>query len=223
MKTDFNSFVVFFLVTIFPISLHARTYQVEVLVFSNKNSIAFEEEFFSELESLPSFPINNPLKRPPDGLEEMGPNIFPVPYQVLANEQKKLNLESKFETNPDLKIIFSEGWNHGRPEGNEFEYVYLESEPIRIFSIENKLNFRDTAKLSKAFTSPTIAILQGLVGIRVSQLLYVDLDFVFGSVNGLVRMKESRKIKLNELNYFDHPLFGVLLMVSPVDQASDGD
>ena len=36
----------------------------------------------------------------------MGPNIFPVPYQVLANEQKKLNLESKFETNPDLKIIF---------------------------------------------------------------------------------------------------------------------
>ena len=61
------------------------------------------------------------------------------------------------------------------------------------------------------------------MGIRVSQLLYVDLDFVFGSVNGLVRMKESRKIKLNELNYFDHPLFGVLLMVSPVDQASDGD
>ena len=77
--------------------------------------------------------------------------------------------------------------------------------------------------MSKAFTSPTIAILQGIVGLRVSQLLYVDLDFVFGSVNGLVRMKESRKIKLNELNYFDHPSFGALLMVSPVDQASDGD
>ena len=57
----------------------------------------------------------------------------------------------------------------------------------------------------------------------MSQLLYVDLDFVFGSVNGLVRMKESRKIKLNELNYFDHPSFGALLMVSPVDQASGGD
>ena len=223
MKTAFNIFAMFFLVTIFPICLHARTYQVEVLIFSNKNSISFEEEVFSELESLPDFPIDNALKRPLDAREEMEPNLLPVPYQVLANEQKKLNLESKVETNPDLKIIFSEGWNHGRPEGNEFEYVYLESEPIGIFSTENKLNFQDTAKLSEAFSSPTIAILQGLVGIRVSQLLYVDVDFVFGSVNGLVRMKESRKIKLNELNYFDHPLFGVLLMVSPVDQASDGD
>ena len=64
MKTDFNFFLVFFLVTTFPISLHARTYQVEVLVFSNKNSVSLEEEFFSELESLPDFPTNNPLKRP---------------------------------------------------------------------------------------------------------------------------------------------------------------
>ena len=35
-------------------------------------------------------------------------------------------------------------------------------------------------------------------------------------------MKESRKIKLNELNYFDHPLFGALLMVSPVDHPDHG-
>ena len=30
-------------------------------------------------------------------------------------------------------------------------------------------------------------------------------------------MRESRKIKLNELNYFDHPLFGVILQVSRME------
>ena len=223
MKTEFNSFVIFLLVILFPVSLHARTYQVEVLVFSNENSISLEEEFFPELDALPYFPTNNLLERPLDDRVENRPNSFTLPYQMLATEQKKLNLESKVQTNPDLNIIFSEGWNHGRPEGNDFEYVYLESEPIGIFSTENKFNFQDTAKLSKAFSSPTIAVLQGLVGVRVSQLLYVHLDLVFGSADGLVRIKESRKVKLNELNYFDHPSFGALLMVSPVDQILDGD
>jgi len=223
MKIEFHSLLIFLLMILFSVSLHARTYQVEVLVFSNKNSTILEGEVFPELDSLPDFPSNNLLKGPVDGRLEAGPNLSPSPYQMLTDEEKKLNLESKVETNPDLNIIFSEGWNHGRPAGNDFEYVYLESEPIGIFSLENKFNFQEIAKLSKAFSSPTIAILQGLVGIRVSQLLHVHLDFVFAGVDGLVRMQESRKIKLNELNYFDHPSFGALLMVSPVDQVADGD
>ncbi|MCG8324602.1 MAG: peptidoglycan binding protein CsiV [Thiotrichales bacterium] len=28
------------------------------------------------------------------------------------------------------------------------------------------------------------------------------------------RIRESRKIKLNEVHYFDHPLFGALIQVS---------
>ena len=222
MKKEINVVMIFLLVTLFSASLHARTYQVELLIFSNTNSITLEEEFFPEVDALPDFPTHNSLKKPLHDRVENQADVFPVPYQMLADEQKKLNLESKVQTNPDLDIIFSEGWNHGRPEGNEFEYVYLESEPIDVFSIENKFSFQDTAKLSRAFSSPTITILQGLVGVRVSQLLYVHLDFVFGSPDGLVRIKESRKIKLNELNYFDHPAFGALLMVSPVDQALNG-
>jgi hypothetical protein len=38
-----------------------------------------------------------------------------------------------------------------------------------------------------------------------------------------VRMTQSRKIKLNELNYFDHPLFGVLLQVSRLQTDQDQD
>ena len=49
MKIEFHSLLIFLLMILFSVSLHARTYQVEVLVFSNKNSISFEEEFFRSL------------------------------------------------------------------------------------------------------------------------------------------------------------------------------
>ncbi len=32
------------------------------------------------------------------------------------------------------------------------------------------------------------------------------------------RLKQSQKIKLNEIRYFDHPGFGVILLVSPAEQ-----
>ena len=58
---------------------------------------------------------------------------------------------------------------------------------------------------------------EGLVGIKVSRLLRIDLDFVYNNAEEQVRLKESRNIKLEELNYFDHPLFGILVLVSPVE------
>ncbi len=36
------------------------------------------------------------------------------------------------------------------------------------------------------------------------------------------RLKESRRIKSKELHYFDHPLYGVLLLTTPLDVSSDG-
>jgi len=72
----------------------------------------------------------------------------------------------------------------------------------------------------------------GVVKIRSTRLLHVDVDLAYffqpvpetflltGMVEGTeeppryARITESRKIKLNEVHYFDHPLFGVLLQVS---------
>ncbi|MFQ5659210.1 MAG: CsiV family protein [Gammaproteobacteria bacterium] len=88
------------------------------------------------------------------------------------------------------------------------------------------------------YTAPEI-IFDGTVRLRSTKFLHVDIDCAYfprdfqqilaaqrhktdNSNNsdfinpdaGYVRLKESRKIKLNELYYFDHPLFGVLLQVS---------
>lgn len=76
--------------------------------------------------------------------------------------------------------------------------------------------------------------LDGLVRIRSTQFLHADVDMFYfpsplsesfirypvsdggaGSMRtDFAELKETRKMKLNELHYFDHPLFGVLLRVS---------
>ncbi|MEC9247520.1 MAG: CsiV family protein [Pseudomonadota bacterium] len=201
--------------------VESRSYQVEVVVFSNENPQVGEGEVWPDLNSLPDFEGSIPLKSQiqinDEGIEENSVDYVKLPYEV-----RHLNLESKFELSKELKIVLSEGWRQPKPEDNIFDYVYLHSGSVPAFSPDNQLSFRETAILTKSFSDLIVKKLQGVVGIRVSHLLYVDLDLIFSSEEGLVRLSESRKIKLKELNYFDHPLFGVLLMVSPIeDDGSD--
>ena len=201
--------------------VESRSYQVEVVVFSNENPQVGEGEVWADLNSLPDFEGSIPLKSQiqinDEGIEENSVDYVKLPYEV-----RHLNLESKFELSKELKIVLSEGWRQPKPEDNIFDYVYLHSGAVPAFSPDNQLSFRETAILTKSFSDLIVKKLQGVVGIRVSHLLYVDLDLIFSSREGLVRLSESRKIKLKELNYFDHPLFGVLLMVSPIeDDGSD--
>ena len=48
-------------------------------------------------------------------------------------------------------------------------------------------------------------------------LLFANLDIDF---KGL-RLKEKRRLKLNEKHYFDHPKFGILLQVSRLEEKTE--
>ncbi len=76
--------------------------------------------------------------------------------------------------------------------------------------------------------------LDGVVRIRSSQFLHADVDLFYfidavsesfiqanaGSEQAnqiaatFAELKETRRMKLNELHYFDHPVFGMLMRVS---------
>jgi hypothetical protein len=69
--------------------------------------------------------------------------------------------------------------------------------------------------------------LLGSVRLRAGRFLHADVDMAYfpaGPVTpeaappvGHVRLQESRRIRLNEVHYFDHPLFGVVMQVSRAD------
>lgn len=59
-------------------------------------------------------------------------------------------------------------------------------------------------------------LLDGFVRIQRGNYLHllVDLEYAPGSVT--YRLKEKRRLKLNEVHYLDHPKFGVIAKVSPL-------
>lgn len=70
---------------------------------------------------------------------------------------------------------------------------------------------------------------QGLVRARIARHLDVDVDFAWfppvrdhsrdraqGRTHG--RITQTRRIKLQQLHYFDHPAFGILLQASPLEK-----
>ena len=81
--------------------------------------------------------------------------------------------------------------------------------------------------------TPPVKVFDGIIRLRKSRFLHLDVDFAYfpdvleqpgpearegadGRVRlpaSYVRLTESRRIKPDELHYFDHPLFGVIIQV----------
>ena len=89
--------------------------------------------------------------------------------------------------------------------------------------------------------TPPIKIFDGTVKLRKSRFLHLDVDFAYfpetleqpdldipeqaarhGRLSAdYVRLTESRRIKPDDLNYFDHPLFGLVVQVSKIITADE--
>lgn len=58
---------------------------------------------------------------------------------------------------------------------------------------------------------------EGVIRLQRGQYLYVITDMEYRAPSGTHRLREKRRVLLNETHYFDHPAFGVLIRVSPVE------
>ena len=85
--------------------------------------------------------------------------------------------------------------------------------------------------------TPPVKVFDGTVRLRKSRFLHLDVDFAYfpdtlqqpdlempAQAAGhrrfpadYVRLRESRRIKPDDLNYFDHPLFGLVVEVSRIE------
>ncbi len=57
--------------------------------------------------------------------------------------------------------------------------------------------------------------LTGVVSLERGQYLHLGLNLTLAGPSGTLRMNELRRVKFNERQYYDHPAFGVIAVVSP--------
>ena len=67
-----------------------------------------------------------------------------------------------------------------------------------------------------ASTTPDLPLLDGTATVLVTRYLHlaVDLLYIDPDTGVPLQLKESRRMRLNELHYLDHPRFGVLARIS---------
>ena len=155
-----------------------------------------------------------------------------IPYLALPQSSFRLQevwrvLRASREYRPLLHVAWQQ-------EGHEQDL----GRAVHLEKLEGPASFQSNAY------QPAATVLDGTVRIRASRFLHVDLDIAYmpGDLQQLllsqqqslgtgndpqvnpyaeyVRLIENRRIKLDELQYFDHPLFGVILQVSRLRDSS---
>jgi hypothetical protein len=87
--------------------------------------------------------------------------------------------------------------------------------------------------LTNRGTSPDPLALEGTIRLYQSRYLHVDVELLLregavreasagqpteASIPNVYRISEHRRIRTGKINYFDHPKFGALVWVAPVDK-----
>lgn len=153
-----------------------------------------------------------------------------VAYRMISPAHFRLGgVYQSLRTSHDYRPVLHVAWEQPGSGEGPARAVHLEQSP-GVASPGNGTG--DTTSDPAAALQPAGTIVDGTVRVRSGRFLHVDVDMAYfpqdfrlqadaGTAGASaaptldhVRMRTSRKIKLNELQYLDHPLFGVIVEVS---------
>ncbi|MBI2994241.1 MAG: hypothetical protein HYY48_08720 [Gammaproteobacteria bacterium] len=200
-------------------------YQVEVIVFETLRPNP-DGELFAENSGLPE--TEGAVELTATGATGANPSPFAA-YRVITPSRYRLGgVYGSLRSSQDYRPLLHVAWEQpGSGEG-----------PTRLVHVERSAGLESggagvaAAAADLSATAPAAArIVDGTVRVRSGRFLHVDVDMAYFPEAGVldpesrvpspdsrhvgpVRIQTSRKIKLNELHYLDHPLFGVLIEVS---------
>lgn len=163
-----------------------------------------------------------------------------VPYSILDKNRNRLDgIYRYFKLSSDFRPLYHVSWQQEATERRKSRYVHIqrldggdatpkpvsETEVLAV-ELEEPAFIEDIAMPDR--------IIDGSIRIRSGFYLHADIDlsyftqhpsenkvlrsseesFISGFDKIEIKLKETRKIKLNEIHYFDHPMFGAILQVS---------
>ncbi len=163
-----------------------------------------------------------------------------IPYRILPASRHRLQgVYQTLRQSRDYRPKYHIAWLQPGQDGSRARALHLQQDDSGSLFELTMPPARVTDPMPTGFYEPVKLLLDGTVRIRSASLLYVDLDMVLfrspasdsvvipeqvtdpqltGSMvpekpAEYVRLTESRRVRLNDLQYFDHPRFGVILQV----------
>ena len=198
-----------------PASAAARWYQVEVVVFRQPTGTDIGGETFAPLAALPNFRRAVRLVADlPEMSDEPAPVAdeaeaqAPIAFKPIDDDDRRLAGVARRLRGGGYETLLATAWRQPSFGVSRARRVYLSDRDPAITGV---LPVSEDGTLATA----RVPNVEGTVSIKVSRLLHVEIDMLYYRDGTPVRLSETRKVKLRETHYFDHPLFGVVVQVSP--------
>ncbi len=218
-------------------ALAADWYQVEVILFDYTEPDA-EGEWWYENPGLPgrdqSIELILGTADPEEG-EPTSPadEADLIPYLALSKEDYRLvGVSRVLERSGEQRPLLHIAWQQPGLDSRNIRAIHLDNTRFEEKPAEQVEPEPGEARDWLEYTPP-VKLYDGIIRLRRSRFLHLDVDFAYfpdtleqpelelpeqaGGQGRLsadyVRLTESRRIKLDDLNYFDHPLFGLLIQV----------
>ena len=229
--------IIYILILLFPFmsfNVFAESwYQVEVIIFDSINSDLNEEKW-----------VNGEPKIRPD-MVELYPNHGKnhvqglAPYMIMDEKNNRMNgIFRVLKLSSEYRPLIHLSWQQPATNRRQSRYIHMKYESESEVSKEEILAIPEEPNFIEDLTK-TNKIIDGSIRIRSNFYLHVDLDlYYFKNVYNdnqmineevefsdssfkelTIELKESRKIKLNEIHYFDNPMYGVILQVSRLEES----
>jgi len=207
-------------------------YQVELVVFSHINAKALNSEYWPAPTPIAT---DNPtifsLVQPSEDSSLDNSNVQNQ-LTLLPSSKFKLNHEANLiSKRPDYQLLLHIAWQQpfSNPAPNEVIHLYGGNAYSDSGSVDAKNAYDDLP-----FDAKQNWQINGLLNIRVDRYFQVGFNLNFAEPMQAMRsldnnnqhnvsddfayfhFNQSRRMRSNELNYFGHPLYGVLMKISRI-------
>ncbi len=200
----------------------ASWYRVEVIVFDRPYPGAEGEKWRNEPLSLP----DNLVELKSAGFSTAEKNL--IAYMILGKNHHHLaGIRDKLTFSNGYRLLTHIAWQQPAFRGSRSPYVRLQ-----VLS-----NDRESTAVPESTWQYAMSgrVIDGSIRIRSGFYLYADVHLFYSrqlppeqkiirtdretfagteTEKTIMKLKETRRIKLNEIHYFDHPMYGVILRVS---------
>lgn len=201
-----------------------QRYQVELLVYSHLTSAGVGAEYWPANVTEPHYQ-KHAVVLEPSSLAELG--TYP-PLTYLPAENRGLNQAAeKLSNQLPATILYHQAWQVDRKQlrGHHLHFVINNQVPTDFNDQTEEPNY-------------PIERISGYLSIRLTNYFNTDLELMIAEPRDHVssylvdganpcdssgtcyfRFNSSRRTRSQTTNYLDHPMYGALLLITPVEQA----
>ena len=206
------------LLLLFSNLVYAKWYQVEMVVFEHLRTDTSGELW--NTDDVPDYSRALELSTDIDAPDAF--KMLPSSEYKLGGVNKNLKLSSDYRPvhhvawqQPELTKSRAKKVHIKNPEAKINGTVNLRGGHLLHLDVDMSYFVDLYTEAVTSFTEENISIAGGDIEKIDVEEIEVDEEIIMSGT--YAQMKETRRIKLNELHYFDHPLFGVIMRVTRLE------